>query len=313
MVCDLSDNATDGPNNITRGVIMIIAAALTISIQDVVFKLFSSELTLWQIFALRGLVAIPLLMALLWARGIHRGVFVQALGLWPLLRALFITTTFLAFYAAIPFLSLSTVGAANYIAPIFVALLSAYAIREPVSPLGWLGVLLGFVGVVLLLRPGTDVFSLWSLLPIVGAAFYALAHITTRAKCQDTPLAAISLSQNIVMMLAGLFVTMLLIWVKPQGQLFNAYPYIFGAWSDVALTDTLVLLVLAGFTILISILLAAAYQTAPPAVISTFEYSYLVFVAIWDIVFFGIVPTYSSTIGMVLIVVAGLMVVRRHR
>ncbi|MEM8701396.1 MAG: DMT family transporter [Pseudomonadota bacterium] len=301
------------PENILRGVALIIAAALTISIQDVVFKLFSSKMTLWQIFALRGLLAIPMLLVLLWSRRMHRGVWRIALGKWPILRAVFITTTFLAFYAAIPFLSLSTVGAANYIAPIFVALLSAYAIREPVGPLGWLGVVLGFAGVIVLLQPGTDAFSLWSLLPITGAAFYALAHITTRVKCQDTPLAAISLSQNVVMMLAGITVSVLLLRLAPRAGLIEEYPYLFGDWADVGLAETLVLLVLAGFTILISVLLAGAYQAAPPAIISTFEYSYLVFVAIWDILVFGIAPTVQSVTGMILIVVAGLLVLRRRQ
>ncbi|WP_371171722.1 DMT family transporter [Aliiroseovarius sp. 2305UL8-7] len=309
----MNSSLTARPENILRGVALIIAAALTISIQDVVFKLFSRELTLWQIFTLRGLLAIPMLLILLRLRGVHRAVFRIALGKWPLLRAVFITTTFLAFYAAIPFLSLSTVGAANYIAPIFVALLSAYAIQEPVGPLGWLGVLLGFTGVIVLLQPGMDAFSFWSLLPIMGAAFYALAHITTRVKCRDTPLAAISLSQNIVMMLAGVIVSVLLFWFASKGDLTEEYPYIFGLWSNVSLADALVLAVLAGFTILISILLAGAYQAAPPAIISTFEYSYLVFVAIWDILFFGVTLTVSSVTGMILIVIAGLLVLRRGK
>ena len=295
------------------GVALIIAAAFVISIQDVVFKLFSREMTLWQIFALRGVLAISMLLMLLGIRGEYRGSLRIALSKWPLLRALFITTTFLAFYAAIPFLSLSTVGAANYIAPIFVALLSAYAIREPVGPLGWLGVLLGFSGVVVLLQPGTDAFSPWSLLPIMGAAFYALAHITTRVKCQETPLSAISLSQNIVMMSAGIIVSLWIFWFKPQGDLIEQHPYIFGLWADVGFMNALVLTVLAGFSILISVLLAGAYQAAPPAIISTFEYTYLVFVAIWDILFFGIVPTVSSVTGMILIVVAGLLVLRRGK
>lgn len=299
--------------NILKGVALIIAAALTISLQDVVFKLFSRELTLWQIFALRGLLAIPMLLVLLWARGAHQGIVRLALGRWPLLRAAFITTTFLGFYAAIPFLSLSTVGAANYIAPIFVALLSAYAISEPVGPLGWLGVLLGFAGVLVLLQPGTDAFSFWSLLPILGAGFYALAHITTRVKCQDTPLAALSLSQNFVMMSAGVIVSVLLFGLKPQGALVSEYPYIFGLWSRVGWVECLVLVVLAGFTILISVLLAGAYQAAPPAIVSTFEYSYLVFVALWDILFFGIAPTTASVTGMIMIVAAGLFVLRRKR
>lgn len=311
MESDVSYSAEFRPQNILRGVSLIIATAFTISIQDVVFKFFSSELTLWQIFALRGLLAIPLLVAILWVRGAHQGVVRAAFGKWPLLRSLFITTTFLAFYAAIPFLSLSTVGAANYIAPIFVALLSAYAIKEPVGPLGWLGVLLGFTGVVVLLQPGTDAFSFWSILPVIGAAFYALAHITTRVKCQNVPLSVIALSQNIVMLTAGVIVSVVLLWLKPQGEPFQDYPYIFGLWSDVDVGDWLVLLLLAGFAIVIGMMLAGAYQAAPPAIISTFEYSYLVFVAVWDILFFGTAPTVASVLGMVMIVGAGLLVLRR--
>ncbi|WP_299751127.1 DMT family transporter [uncultured Tateyamaria sp.] len=286
-------------------------AALTISIQDVVFKLFSSNLTLWQIFALRGVLAVPLLLTVSWMRGAHKGILRAAFGKWPLLRALFITTTFLAFYAAIPFISLSTVGAANYIAPIFVALLSAYVIKEAVGPLGWIGVLLGFVGVVVLLQPGTDAFSPWVLLPVMGAAFYALAHITTRTRCQGVPLAALSLSQNTVMLLAGISVSLLLVCLKPQGEMVAAYPYIFGEWSTVRPNDWLVLLLLAGFAVVIGMMLAGAYQAAPPSTVATFEYSYLVFVAVWDILFFDIAPTVASITGVILVVTAGLLVLRR--
>ncbi|MBU2941101.1 DMT family transporter [Shimia thalassica] len=299
------------PQNVARGVMLIVMAALTISIQDVIFKLLSSNLTLWQIFALRGVLAIPLLLTASWMSGAHRGILRAAFGKWPLLRALFITTTFLAFYAAIPFLSLSTVGAANYIAPIFVTLLSAYVIKEAVGPLGWVGVLLGFVGVVVLLQPGTDAFSPWALLPIIGAAFYALAHITTRTRCQGVPPAALSLSQNTVMLLAGIGVSLLLLYLEPQGEMILAYSYIFGHWSAVSPIDWVVLLLLAGFAAVIGMMLAGAYQAAPPSTVATFEYSYLVFVAVWDILFFGIIPTFSSITGMVLVVAAGLLVLRR--
>lgn len=307
----MSTNVQIRPQNILRGVMLVVAAALTISIQDVVFKLFSSELTLWQIFALRGVFAVPMLLAVTWMRGAHKGVIRTALGKWPVLRSVFITTTFMAFYGAIPFLSLSTVGAANYIAPIFVTLISAYVIREPVGPLGWLGVVLGFTGVVALLQPGTDVFSIWAVLPVIGAVFYALAHITTRVKCQNVPLAAMSLSLNLIMLIVGLIVSVLLVWLNPQGEVAKAYPYIFGLWSSLGITDWLVLALLAVFAIVVGMLLAGAYQAAPPAIVSTFEYSYLVFVAVWDILFFGIAPTIVSILGMTLIVFAGLLVLHR--
>ena len=77
------------------------------------------------------------------------------------------------------------------------------------------------------------------------------------------------------------------------------------------MNDWLVLALLAVFAIAISMLLAGAYQAAPPTIVSTFEYSYLVFVALWDILFFDNSPTAVTITGMALIVTAGLLTLRR--
>ena len=148
------------------------------------------------------------------------------------------------------------------------------------------------------------------MLPVIGAGFYALAHITTRTKCQDVPLAALSLSQNLIMALAGFVVSAALL-IFPAGELAQSTPYIFANWSAITLSDALILVILAGFAIGLGILLAGAYKAAPPSTVATFEYSYLVFVAIWDVLFFAIFPSFTSLTGMGLIVLAGLLVLRR--
>ena len=302
---------TAAPQHVLLGVSLIIATAFLISVQDVVFKLFSSEMTLWQIFALRGCLAVPALVIIAWFKHQDSTTLRVAFGRWPLLRAVFITGTFLAFYGALPFLDLSTVGAANYTAPIFVTLLSAYAIREHVSGPGWLGVLVGFAGVLVLLQPGTDAFSFWSLLPILGAFLYAAAHVITRAKCQDVPLAALSLAQNTMMLLAGCAISLVLALAPMGKELSSSTPYIFGNWTPLEFSDGLVIVLLAGFSITLGIMLAGAYKAAPPAIIATFEYSYLLFVAAWDVLFFGIALRSTTVAGMVMIVIAGTLVLRQ--
>ncbi|MEL6689727.1 MAG: DMT family transporter [Pseudomonadota bacterium] len=306
----MTTTSSNAPHNILLGVSLIIATAFTISLQDVVFKLFSSQMTLWQIFALRGCIAVPVLMGLVWFSHRDARALRAAFGLWSLLRAVFITGTFLAFYAAIPFLSLSTVGAANYTAPIFIALLSAYVIKERIGTLGWLCVILGFAGVLLLLQPGTEAFSPWAMLPLFGACCYAAAHLITRAKCQHVPVAALSLAQNFMMLTAGLVISMALVIVQPTSPTAEAFPYLFGTWSAIETSDWLVLTLLAAFAIALGMMLAGAYKAAPPAVVGTFEYSYLVFVAGWDILFFGIALNGATLGGMAMIVVAGAMVLR---
>ncbi|MEM9432358.1 MAG: DMT family transporter [Pseudomonadota bacterium] len=299
-------------HNIMLGVSLIIATAFTISVQDVVFKLFSGQMTLWQIFALRGCLAVPVLAGILWYSHPGAGAVRAAFGPWSLLRATFITGTFLAFYAAIPFLNLSTVGAANYTAPIFITLLSAYVIKETVGAMGWIGVLVGFTGVVFLLQPGTEAFSFWALLPLLGACAYAAAHLITRAKCQDVPIAALSLAQNLMMLAAGLVISVILVIARPAPDTVTAFPYIFGTWSAVEASDWFVLLLLAAFAIVLGMMLAGAYKAAPPAIVGTFEYSYLVFAAGWDILFFGIALNSATLAGMAMIVVAGVMVLRSN-
>lgn len=301
----------DRPQRLARGIALILAAAFTISVQDAVFKLFSADLTLWQIFALRALLALPLFIALACFQGRWRGTLSEALQPWPLLRGSFMTLSLLIFYAAIPFISLSTLGAAAYIAPIFITLLSAPAIGEPVGRRGWAAVLIGFAGVIVLLQPGSDAFSPWTLLPVVGAFFYALSHVTTRSRCQDVSPAALGLSVNLTMLAGGALVSAIILLWPPDEALVQATPYLFADWSPVGTSEWLFLALLACLAVAIAILLAGAYQSAPPATVATFEYSYLVFAVIWDFALFATAPSGAVLAGMAMIVGAGMMVLRR--
>jgi len=237
------------------------------------------------------------------------GIIRQGLSFWPLVRGSFIAIMLLGFYATLPFLALSAAGSAVYVAPIFVAILSGIFLKEPVSLFGWSGVCVGFFGVLVLLQPGTDAFSPWLLLPLCGAVLYSFAHIITRAKCADQPLWAMAFALNVAMMIAGLCGSLILyLWQPALGA---DLPYLLGQWGQLRMFDWGVLLLLAVFTMTVGMLMAGAYQAAPPAKIATFEYSYLIFAAIVDIVVFAFVPSALAFAGMALIIGAGWMVTRQ--
>jgi len=142
------------------GITLIVVAVFMMSIQEALFKLFSADLSLWQIFTLRGLLALPLLFIIALVQGHRRSVWREALSKWPLLRSLLMTLMFIAMYSAIPFLNLSTAAAGIYTAPVFVTLMSAYMIGESVGIRGWIAIVVGFRGVVVILQTGSDAFSL---------------------------------------------------------------------------------------------------------------------------------------------------------
>lgn len=310
----MSSNALQKlPQDVARGIALIIGAMFVTSVQDVVFKVFSNSLPLGQIFALRAFLAIPMLMALAWAQGLRLGVWRQAISTWTLTRAVFVTLLFLAFYGAIPFVSLSVLGAGTYTAPIFVALLSAVFISEPIRRHGWIAVFVGFAGVLILLQPGTDTFSPWTTLPVLGAVFYAMAHVITRLKCQEVPLVAMALSLKLVMMVAGLAITGAVLLWEPDAAIVAANPYLFAEWQPVGIWGWAILGLLAVLTVVIGLGIAGAYKAAAPSTVATFEYSYLIFAAIWDVAFFQTHPSGASVIGMLLIVGAGVMVLHGNQ
>lgn len=300
------------PQNIRLGISLIVFGAFVISVQDVVFKTWAAHLNLWQVFAVRGFIALPVLLILIaiWQRGLpNLRELAAGFAPWPLLRAATFTFTLLAFYAALPKLSLATVGAANYTAPLFVAMLSALVIGERVRAVGWAGIVLGFGGLLLLLRPGTDAFSPWVLLPVFGAMSYAVSHVITRTKCQHLAPTTLSLAQNTLMMLSGFVISGVFLLWQPSAELIAAEPQIFGPWPNLEAQDYGILTFMALLTILASTLLARAYQAAPPATVATFEYSYLIFAAFWDALIAELPDALGFT-GIALIALAGVLVVR---
>ena len=295
------------PQNLRLGIGLIIFAAFVISVSDIVFRLYVPHLSLWQVFAVRGVLTLPLLMVIGWR---HMRQFPAAFAPWPLLRASTFAMTLLLFYAALPYLSQATVGAANYTAPLFVAILSAWLLREGLGRIGYLGLGIGFAGIIVLLQPGTEAFSPWVLLPICGAICYAISHTITRAKCQHLSPLSLSFGQNTMMMLFGFLFGALFLVFSPGGEIAAEYPEIFGAWPSLSQMDWGILLGLGLLTILASTMIARAYQSAPGPIVATFEYTYLIFAAGWDAMR-GVTPTTVSLLGVLMIILAGVLVLRK--
>jgi len=299
------------PDNTVLAVTLIIVAVFMMSVQDMVFKYYSTTMTLWQIFTLRGVFSIPMVFVLAFATGRRRDLWSGAFSGWSVFRSVLVVTMLISMYAALPHLSLSVVAAGIYTAPIFVTLMSAYAINEPVGSRGWVAIAIGFMRVLISLQPGTDAFSYWLLLPVFGGFLYALANIVTRAKCQSVTATALALSLQSGFFVAGVLMSIvLMIWPASPAQLEQA-TFILGPWGSLTTFQWILVAGLSSLAVLISMALAGAYQLGRPSTVATFDYSYLVFVVIWDYLIFNITPTVTTTVGISLIVLAGMLVLRR--
>lgn len=282
------------------GIVTILATVFAMALTDAFVKFASADMTLWQIYVCRSGLALPVLILL------AKGRILPDAGGWVALRSLALVAMYLAIYAAIPVLDLSVIAASLYTGPLFIVLLSVAFLREPVRAGQWLAVAVGFTGVLFVVRPGGEAFSVLSLIPVIAALLYAVAAVITRAKCASEASASLAISLNVALVICGLLAS---IWTRYWPTVHaETYPFLFGQWAEFD-TETLgILTAMAVLIVGVSVGLARAYQSPKPQVIATFDYAYLIFAAFWGFVFFGEVPDIWTMAGIVLIALAGILV-----
>ena len=299
------DESTPRQDRVAQGVTIILASVAAMAFADGVVKLVSANLTLWQVFAARSLFAIPCLIALAYVTG--SGLRSGKPG-WVLVRSLLLILTWLLYYGALPVLPLALAAVCVYTNPIFTALLSAVILGERVTARQWTGVMVGFVGVAVILRPGGDAFSWFVALPLLGALFYSLAMVLTRSKCQNESAISLALNLHGYFVVTGIAATALLSLAGLDAETKAFYPFLLGDWMEMGAREWGIMAFLGVLSAAYFLGVARAYQIAPPQIIGTFDYGYLVSAAIWGFVLFSEMPDGLTLVGMALITIAGLLV-----
>lgn len=290
-----------------RGIPFVICAVLLMSLQDALFKFLSADIVLWQVFVSRGVLATVLLLLFVPLMGGDSITWHSAMKPWVLLRSALFALMFVSFYAAIAVVDLAIVAAGYYTAPIFITLLSALFLKEQIRFWGWCAVMLGFFGVLIILRPNSDSFNPFTLIPIFSGVCYAFAAIIVRSKCQDEEPASLVISLNLVLMLTGIVATLLLLPMELTESAISFHSFLLGKWLWLDTRAWIIIGILAVLMIVSAFLLVKAYQLTAPNIVATFDYSYLVFAVIWGVIIFSEVPDIFTLVGMALIAGAGML------
>ncbi len=298
------------PEAILLGSGMIVASVFMLSFGDALVKWASAEIPLLQIFVVRSLLAIPLCLLVLRLLGQPVALTPGTAG-WVFLRSLLLVMMWMMFYLALPQLELSVAAAALYTGPLFIALFSAVLIGEPVGLRRACAIFVGFAGVLIVIRPGSEVFSYATLLPILAAAFYAFAMIITRSKCAEENPFVLALCLSVLLLLAGAVGSGGIALLDLDTRSIAANPFLLSPWASMTDRDWGLIAVMAVLLLVASAAAAKAYQSAPPVIVATFDYSYLLFAVFWGLLFFAEVPDGVTLTGIVLIAGAGLMVIRQ--
>ncbi len=198
-------------------------------------------------------------------------------------------------FAALRYLQLDEAIALVFSTPFFVAALSGPLLGERVRWRRWTAIAVGFVGVLVVTRPGPASFQPAALLSLSAALFYALYSLTTRMLARTDSNETTLFYSNIVGA-AALLPVVPFVWTTPTDPLVIALMVSTGAIGSFG-----------------HYLLIAAHRLAPAAVLSPFIYTEIVLVIALGYLVFGDLPNRFTLAGAAIVVASGLYIVHRER
>jgi drug/metabolite transporter (DMT)-like permease len=282
-----------GINQPLRGILIIVAATFLFSSHDAVSKYLSGFYPIVLVVWARYVVH-TLLMA---------GIFLPQSGLRVLrtrrpglqaLRALCLLGTSLFFTTALRYIPLAEATAVNFLAPLIVVALSVPLLHERVTRGQWAAVCVGFIGTLVIVHPGGDLFTPAVLLPFCSAMCFAFYQLLTRKlSTVDSPT-----TSNFF---AGLFNTLVMSALVPF------------FWETPSLIHGVMMIALGGFGMTAHLFLTQAFRYAAPAILAPFSYCQIIFAGLLGLIFFGHTPDTTAICGIAIICISGLAAAWQQR
>lgn len=288
-------NARLGPAFNLRGAVFMVLSMAGFAVEDSLLKIAAVSLPPGQVLITFGILGTAVFAML--ALSAREAPLTRAMLTRPMiLRSLSEVTGRLFFMLAIALTPLSTASAILQATPLVVMVGAALLFGERIGPRRWLAVVLGFLGVLLILRPGTDGFGPLSLLAIVAMLGFAGRDLATRAAPVSVSFRQLGVLGFSMLIVAGLI-------ALPFGGPLVA--------PDGA--TWLGLLAASGAGVCAYTFLTVAMRTGQVGAVTPFRYTRLIFAMMAGIAVFGETPDRWTIVGSIVIILAGIAALRLSR
>ncbi len=290
-----------------RGVSFLVLGILIFSLQDVAVKGIGGDYPILEIVIFRSLTALPLTLLFFRFEG-GQGLPTTKRYKLEYTRGLFYFLSYTTYFMGLASLPLAEIAAIKFSGPLMITFLSVVMLGETVGPRRWLALLVGFMGVLLIVRPGLSTFNIGSVFVLLSVLFYALATMLTRKLQTTDSSATMAYYSSLVYLLATVVLIPLVLLV---GDFPGAHPsiaFLFRTWATPSLLDGSIMaglgLVWAGGMYF----LARAYSIALASVVAPFEYIALPINVLWGFLLWHELPGWTTWAGASLALLSGLYV-----
>ena len=294
------------------GLIAAAGSAICFSIIDVIVKFLSGDYPLYQVVLLRSLVAMPILLLIIvpLEGGYH--VLRTRQPKLHLIRCCAVLFANICFYTGLAVMPIADAVAIAFATPLIVTTLSVFLLGERPGPWRWSAVAVGFLGVLIIMRPGPGSFQAAALLPFFGACGYATLHVLTRRAGGADSAAALSFYPS----MAFLIVSALVGITTGDGRFAAgdnaAVDFILRAWVWPAPGDWWLFVALGLTASIGGYMVSLAYRLCEAGLVAPFEYIAMPMAVLWGILVFQEWPDLQVWLGSALIIGAGLVSVWRE-
>lgn len=274
------------------GISLMTLGMLSLSVNDIIYKNLTMNFPVWEAVFFRAFSGSIISLYLVYHSGISSIKTKKPIR--HFVRAFSAVGCVVLYIFGIKHLLLSENIAIAHSAPIIAALLAVPILGEKIGVHRILAIIIGFIGVLVIVKPGTDLFQLKSLLPIGSALFMASVYLTTRSLMNTESSTSIVFYYSFALLFTSVIF----------------FP------SDFIIPDTFNLVLALSLGVMGSMghyFMSQAAKHADVAVTSPFEYSSFIFVGVMGYLFFYEIPSQSVVLGGILIILSGVYVAYRER
>ena len=282
-----------GPGDVSTGnfpvaVLLLVAGLATASLSGAFLKLMSAELNVAVMtFGRYFGYLVVLLPIAAWRFGAK--VIMPPQAPTQFIRAALILAATLSFVLSVRYLPLANTVAILYVYPFLVAVFSPWMLGERATSAIWFGVVSGFIGILIVMRPDLGIVNIGSLAALATGLFYAFHIIVTRKLANAAP----ALVSNTYMALVALALMAPFAWLW---------------WQPVSSHQAGILFIMGAINAVSHLLIISAFARASAPALAPFTYSEIVAAVVWGMLFFADVPDVITFIGMAVIIASGVAV-----
>lgn len=284
--------ASDAPG---KAILCALAGGALLTLNDGFVKTLATEFPIGQVLAYRGIfVYVMIVIFALRSGGIHTAWQVKS---WrgQGLRGICVIGSSFAFVTGLTYMPIADTIAIAFAGPLFVTIMAPMMLGEVVGWRRWVAVLVGFVGVLVIVQPGSAAFQWFAIYPLMASFLGGMRDLITRKMAASETTVAVLFVTTTAVVMAGFLTYFFTDWIPVEPR---HYIYFIGSGLLIGVAHYLII---------------ESFRLGEAALVSPFKYGNILWAVLFGYLLFGDLPSTATLAGALIVTMSGIYILHRER